>query len=57
MMEGGNPTIRLMRRPRGHPVEGEDLVFSMEPIPKPSELDDGQVLIKNLYLSLDPAIR
>jgi len=48
-----NLQIRLAARPKGLPQES-DFQFVEEPIPQPGE---GQVLVKNLYLSLDPAMR
>ena len=45
------------------PLEGQSShhlqTFKIEerPYPKESELKDGEVLIENLYLSLDPAMR
>ncbi len=44
---------RLKRRPVGEIAES-DLAFESEPLP---ELADGQVLLKTLYLSLDPTNR
>lgn len=45
----------LAKRPAGNFREGEHLVFEAEAaMPRPGE---GQVLVKNLYMSLDPALR
>mmetsp|Transcript_15085 Transcript_15085/g.26505 ORF Transcript_15085/g.26505 Transcript_15085/m.26505 type:complete len:141 (-) Transcript_15085:840-1262(-) len=49
--------VKLMRRPTGKPVPGEDLVYVQAPMPSKSDLQDGQVLVKNCYLALDPAMR
>ncbi len=48
-----NHTVRLHARPIGEPKRS-DFVFADEPLPA---IGDGQVLIKVLYLSLDPAMR
>jgi len=43
----------LVRRPAGVPTEA-DVVLEQAPVPEPGP---GQVLVRHLYLSLDPAIR
>ena len=48
-----NHQFRLAARPVGVPKR-EDWTYSEEPVREPS---DGEVLIKTLYLSLDPAMR
>src|SRR5690606_27108165 len=48
-----NTQIKLARRPVGEP-QGSDFEISTATVPEPGE---GQVLIKVLYLSLDPAMR
>lgn len=48
-----NLQIRLAARPNGLPKE-TDFESVEEPVPTP---DDGEVLVKNVYLSLDPAMR
>jgi hypothetical protein len=48
-----NRQVRLAARPRGLPKPG-DWNFTKEPVGEPS---DGQVLVKVLQLSLDPAMR
>ena len=48
-----NHAVRLIARPVGEPKRS-DFSFIDEPIPA---LRDGQVLLKTLYLSLDPAMR
>ncbi len=50
---GTNLQIRLAARPQGLPKDS-DFQFTEEPIPRPGE---GQVLVKNVLLSLDPAMR
>ena len=48
-----NRLFRLLKRPIGEPKR-EDFAFDTEPV---SEIGDGQILVKTLYLSLDPAMR
>ncbi|CCH31082.1 NADP-dependent oxidoreductase [Actinosynnema sp. NPDC047251] len=45
--------VRQVRRPRGEP-RPEDFTFVTEPLAGP---DDGQVLVENIYLSVDPYMR
>lgn len=48
-----NRQWRLARRPEGN-FKNSDLEFSEEPV---RGLDDGEVLVRNIYLSLDPTNR
>lgn len=48
-----NRRFKLMRRPVGEPV-AEDFALVPEPLPA---LAEGEVLVRNHYASLDPAIR
>ncbi|SFJ09579.1 NADP-dependent oxidoreductase [Thermoflavimicrobium dichotomicum] len=48
-----NQEIRLISRPKGMPRE-EDFQFVEVPIPEPRE---GEVLVRTLYLSVDPYMR
>ena len=48
-----NHLFRLMKRPVGEPKR-DDFSFDVEPVGEPAE---GQLLVRNLYLSLDPAMR
>ncbi|GAB3287467.1 NADP-dependent oxidoreductase [Parahaliea aestuarii] len=48
-----NRELYLHQRPQGIPT-GEDIRLREVPAPRP---DDGEVLLRNLYLSLDPAQR
>lgn len=48
-----NRRIVLARRPVGE-VQAEDLRYVEEPLPLPN---DDQILVRNLYISLDPATR
>jgi hypothetical protein len=52
-MTATNRQIRLAARPAGMP-KPSDWAFTEEPIPEPA---DGQVVVKVLYVSLDPAMR
>jgi hypothetical protein len=52
-MDAVNHQFRLAARPKGM-VTREDFDYVEEPVPA---LADGQVLVKNLYISLDPAMR
>ena len=48
-----NRLFRLMKRPVGEPRR-DDFAFDTETV---GEIADGQLLVKTLYLSLDPAMR
>src|SRR5215207_3470736 len=48
-----NHTFRLATRPTGLP-KPSDWTYAEEQVP---ELEDGQMLVKVLYISLDPAMR
>ena len=48
-----NHLFRLVKRPVGEPKR-EDFAFDTEAV---GEIADGQLLVKTLYLSLDPAMR
>lgn len=59
-MAGLPPTqtvVRMQRRAIGNIVPGEDLVAVSEATPKEAELQQGQLLLHRLFLSLDPAMR
>ena len=51
--------VRLKRRPIGLPVPGTDLVTSIEQLPSKEWLnkESERVVVRNLFLSLDPAMR
>jgi len=57
MGHSDNPVVRLLKRPVDFPIDGEHLVFSLESRPDEMSLKEGQMVIKNLFLSLDPATR
>ena len=48
-----NRLFRLVKRPVGE-AKRDDFAFAVEPV---SALTEGQLLVKTLYLSLDPAMR
>jgi NADPH-dependent curcumin reductase len=52
-MENGNRQVLLKQRPTGIP-KPEDFVISDSPMPDPG---DGEVLVRGIYLSLDPYMR
>ncbi|HMD51220.1 MAG TPA: NADP-dependent oxidoreductase [Solirubrobacteraceae bacterium] len=52
-MDAANHQFRLAARPVGLPTP-EDWSYTEEPVPEPG---DGEVLVKVLYVSLDPAMR
>ena len=52
-MSAMNRVVRLVSRPMGE-AKRSDFTFTDEPLPA---LEDGQILVKALYLSLDPAMR
>ena len=53
MSAAANRQFKLARRPIGM-VKRSDFDYTQEPVPSPR---DGEILVKNLYLSLDPAMR
>jgi NADPH-dependent curcumin reductase len=52
-MTSSNRRILLAARPTGRPV-ASDFRFDIQPVPEPA---DGQVLLRTLWLSLDPYMR
>ena len=53
-MSTANRRFLLAERPEGRAVKESDFRLDLAPIPKPAE---GQVLLRSLYLSLDPYMR
>jgi NADPH-dependent curcumin reductase CurA len=49
--------VHLAQRPKAAIIPGETFVLKKHPVPKASDLKDGEVVFQNLYLSLDPAMR
>ena len=49
--------VHLAQRPCGPIVPGVTFRTEEHPVPQASELKDGEVILKTLQLSLDPAMR
>lgn len=49
--------VVLAKRPTADIIPGETFKLERAPVPKASDLKDGQVLLEARYLSLDPAMR
>jgi NADPH-dependent curcumin reductase CurA len=49
--------VVLAKRPKDNIVPGETFKLVNRPIPKASDLKDGEVIFESIYLSLDPAMR
>ena len=49
--------VHLAKRPAGEIVPGETFELKKHNAPRETDLKDGQVIFKSLYLSLDPAMR
>lgn len=56
-MSSQSLSVVLAERPKGPVVPGKTFHQKLAPAPSPSSLEEGQVLIETLYLSLDPAMR
>ncbi|KAK8004883.1 zinc-binding dehydrogenase [Apiospora arundinis] len=52
-----NATIYLAERPEYGIVPGKTFASKKEPAPTVDDLNDGEVLVETLYLSLDPSMR
>ncbi|KAI0886625.1 uncharacterized protein GGS22DRAFT_115765 [Annulohypoxylon maeteangense] len=52
-----NLTFHLAERPKGNIVPGKTFNLVETDAPTASDLKDGQILVENIYLSLDPAMR
>lgn len=52
-----NTTVHLKARPTPNIIPGETFYTKSSPAPTASDLKDGEVLFRTLYLSLDPAMR
>lgn len=50
-------SVVLAKRPKGTIVPGETFAFKTKSIPTKADLQDGEVILQTLYLSLDPAMR
>lgn len=56
-MKQENLSVVLAERPKDNIIPGQTFNEKRTPIPSPADLQDGQVLVEVLYLSLDPAMR
>lgn len=52
-----NLEIVLAARPKADIIPGETFKQKVTPAPTEADLGDGDVLVENLFLSLDPAMR
>ncbi|CAG8772980.1 43122_t:CDS:2 [Gigaspora margarita] len=52
-----NTRILFVKRPYGLFEPSETFKIVKEPVPSQNDLSNGQLLVKNFYLSLDPAMR
>ncbi|KAG6009688.1 hypothetical protein E4U43_008687 [Claviceps pusilla] len=56
-MKRENTSVVLAERPTDNIIPGQTFNIKKSPIPSPSDLKDGEILVQILYLSLDPAMR
>lgn len=56
-MSRDNLSFILNERPEGDIVPGVTFRQKSNPIPKPEDVKDGEVLAETLYLGLEPAMR
>jgi NADPH-dependent curcumin reductase CurA len=56
-MSRENLSIVLAERPTTDIIPGQTFTQKSSPAPTPADLQDGQILVETLYLSLDPAMR
>ncbi|KAF5715766.1 hypothetical protein FMUND_6683 [Fusarium mundagurra] len=56
-MARDNLSIVLAERPTTDIIPGQTFTQKTSPAPTPADLQDGQILVETLYLSLDPAMR
>ena len=47
----------LAKRPQSTIVPGETFALKTNKVPTKADLEDGEVILQTLYLSLDPAMR
>lgn len=50
-------SVHLAKRPKNEVVLGETFVLKTNIAPQKSDLKQDEVLVRNLYLSIDPAMR
>lgn len=56
-MARDNLSIVLAERPTAEIIPGTTFTQKTAPAPTPEDLQDGQILVETLYISLDPAMR
>lgn len=56
-MANENHQVVLAERPKAEIVPGKTFRLETVPLPKEADLKDREILVENLYLSLDPAMR
>jgi len=56
-MSRENTSVHLAERPKAEIIVGETFKYETKPAPTSADLQDGQILVEALYLSLDPAMR
>ena len=56
-MTSSYQAVVLATRPKGDIVLGQTFKLVSKPIPRASDLKDGEVIFESIYLSLDPAMR
>ena len=57
MESGSNLQVVLAERPTADIIPGQTFKTQTMPVPTAEDLKDGAILVQNLYLSLDPAMR
>jgi NADPH-dependent curcumin reductase CurA len=57
MDSSSNLQIVLAERPKADIIPGQTFKSQTVPVPNAADLKDGEILVQNLYLSLDPAMR
>ncbi|KAI1261170.1 NAD(P)-binding protein [Xylariaceae sp. FL1019] len=57
IMSKNNLTYILNERPEGDIIPGVTFLPKENPVPKPEDVKDGEVLAETLYLGLEPAMR
>lgn len=57
MAQSTYQSVVLAQRPKALIVPGETFSIKENPMVSEKDLQDGQVLVESMYLSLDPAMR
>ena len=50
-------SVHLAKRPKNNIIPGETFFLKQNDVLRESNLEDGDVILQTLYLSLDPAMR